>query len=81
MIAANLRKYPDAMLSQLELDLAGTSGASEPQRAAFWTWLMNTGKVIKRRIVVPAWWKEAKARAVKLAKTVKAACLALMFAS
>jgi hypothetical protein len=78
MIAANLRKHPDAMLRQLELDLAGTIGATETQRAAFWTWLMNTAKVIKRRVVIPAWWKETKARAVKLAKAIQAACLHLM---
>lgn len=78
MIAANLRKHPDAMIRQLELDLAGKSGADPPQRTAFRSWLMATGKVITRQVVAPTWWKEAKSRAKKLARAIKTACMALL---
>lgn len=77
MIAANLRKHPDAMLRQMELDLAGVVGAPEGQRKAFWTWIMKTATVTIRKVTAPNWWKEMKTRAVALARAVKAACMHL----
>jgi len=77
MIAANLRKHPDAMIRQLELDLAGVVGADKPQRETFRNWLMNTGKVIVRKIVAPGWWVALQRRAARLAKGIKAALLRL----
>ncbi len=76
MIAANIRKHEDAMIRQLELDFSGVVGADKPQREAFWSWLMNTGKVVAKTVAPrPAWYAAMKARALKLAKAVKAACM------
>lgn len=72
MIAANLRKHPDAMIRQLELDLV-VEGADKPQRDTWWSWLMHTGLVIVRKAIAPAWWTAMKRRAQALAKAVKAA--------
>lgn len=80
MIATNFRKYPDAQLAQLELDLGGVVGADEQQRGAFWSWLMNTGTFIDLpKRPAPAWWAAAKRKAVALAKSVKTALLAFVF--
>lgn len=73
MIAKNLTKYEDAMIRQLELELGGVEGAEKPQRDAWWTWLMNTGRVIVNKVTAPAWWTAMKRRAQALAKAVKAA--------
>ncbi|WP_137894038.1 hypothetical protein [Ramlibacter sp. 2FC] len=77
MIAANLRKHPDAMIRQLELDLV-VEGAEKPQHDAWWTWLMNTGRVIVNKVTAPAWWTAMKRRALALEKAVKAACMAII---
>lgn len=78
MIAANIKKNPDAMIRQLELDFSGVVDADEKQRRTFWEWLMNTGKVIASKTAKhPAWYAAMRERAVKLAKAVKAACLKL----
>lgn len=69
--------YPDAMLLQIELDLAGVVGAEKRQRDAWWTWPMNTGRVIEHKVTAPAWWAAMKRRALALAKAVKAACMAV----
>ncbi|GEM_PF-2161819 len=78
MIAANLRKHPDAMLRQMELDLAGVVGTCEHQRKAVWTWIMKTATVTIRKVIAPDWWKAIKARAHALARTVRAACTAML---
>ncbi len=80
MIAANFRKFPDAQLAQLELDLAGVVGASDAQRSAFWAWLMKAAQVLELPALPrPAWWVAAKARALELAKRIKGAIVALVF--
>ena len=77
MIAANFRKYPDAQLKQLELDLV-VVGAEQVQRDVFWSWLMNTGNVIALpALPKPAWWVALKKKASELAKAVKQALLRL----
>jgi hypothetical protein len=71
MIAANFRKFPEAQLLQLELELSGVVGASEDQRGVFWSWLMSTGKAISLpSLPRPGWWVAAKRRAFDLAKSV-----------
>ncbi len=80
MIAANFRKYPDAQLVQLELDLAGVVGATAAQRSAFWAWLMQSATVLKLPTLPrPGWWVKAKARALALARQVKGAIVGLVF--
>ncbi len=80
MIAANFRKFPEAQMAQMELDLSGTVGTDEVQRASFWSWLMNTGKVLALPgLPRPAWWVAARRAAQKLAKAVKMALLPLNF--
>ena len=78
MIAANYRRHADALIAQMELDLSGTIGASEEQRAAWWAWLMNTGtpQAIPAT-TTPAWWVAAKRAAMKIAQAVKTALLSL----
>lgn len=76
MIAKNLTKYEDAMIRQLELDLV-VEGAGEQQRSAWWSWLLNTGRVIVRKVVAPTWWTAMKRRAQALEKAVKAALMTI----
>jgi hypothetical protein len=77
MIAANLRKHPDAMLRQLELELVATGG--EPtQHAAFKTWLMESCTVRTIVRVVPAWFRAMKKKARELARAVKNACRSII---
>lgn len=64
------------MIRQLELDLV-VEGGEKPQNDAWWSWLMNTGRVIARKFVAPAWWTAMKRRALALAKAVKTACIAI----
>lgn len=76
MIAANYRKHADALIRQIELDLAG---CQEPAtRAAWWAWLMESGKpqpVV--RPAAPAWWIAMRTAAQSLARRVKGAILNL----
>lgn len=78
MIAANYRRYADALIAQMELDLSGTMGADESQRAAWWSWLMTTGTPKTAPAASrPAWWVALRRAAAQLAKAVKAACLSI----
>lgn len=74
MIAANYRRYADALIAQLELDFSGTVGADEQQRAAWWCWLMNAGIVQPLAAAArPAWWVALRRSAAALAQAVRAA--------
>ncbi len=74
MIAANFRKYPEAQLLQLELDLAGVVGACRTQRDAAHKWLMNAITVITLpKPNTPAWFAAFRRRATSLAKKVREA--------
>jgi hypothetical protein len=76
MIAANYRKYADALIRQLELDLSGAQDAAT--RAAWWTWLMEAGKPQPaQRPEAPAWWVALRGACSRLARAVKAACMGL----
>lgn len=74
MIAANYRRFADALIAQLELDFSGTVGADEKQRAAWWSWLMNAGIVqpLPAR-ARPVWWVALRKAAAALARAVRAA--------
>lgn len=75
-VAANFRKFPEAQMRQMELDLSGVVGASDEQRGCFWTWLMDSCKVkVLPVFPVPQWVKVAKRKAAALARAVKAAIL------
>lgn len=75
-IAANFRKFPEAQVRQMELDLSGVVGASDEQRGCFWAWLMDSCKVkTLPKFPVPQWVKVAKQKAAALARAVKAAVL------
>ena len=75
-IAANYRKHADGLIRQLELDFSGIDDAKS--RAAWWSWLMNAGKVQPlARPAVPAWAAALAKRARALALRVKSACLSL----
>lgn len=75
-IAANFRKHADALIRQLELDFSGIDDAGS--RAAWWSWLMNAGKVQPLAWpAVPAWAAALAKRARALALRVKNACLSL----
>lgn len=75
-IAANFRKYADALIRQLELDFSGIDDASS--RAAWWSWLMNAGKAQPlARPAVPAWAAAVTKRARAMALRVKDACMSL----
>lgn len=76
MIAMNYRKFADALIAQLELDLSGVQDAAT--RSAWWSWLMNAGKPQPvERPAAPAWWTAIRAACTALARRVKAAILAL----
>ncbi|WP_382160372.1 hypothetical protein [Hydrogenophaga sp. ANAO-22] len=78
MIASNFLKHPDAQLRQMEMDLAGVPDATDEQRAAWWTWLMNATKhEAPVKPAAPAWWKAAKRAAAQLAQAVRRAIVAL----
>lgn len=78
MIATNFRKFADALIAQMELDLSGTMGASEEQRAAWWSWLMLTGAPqAAPGAARPSWWVALRRAAAKLSRAVRAACLGL----
>lgn len=77
MIAANFRKFADALIAQMELDLSGTVGACEKQRGAWWAWLMKTGETQAAPAAPrPSWWVALRQAAAKLSRAVKAACMA-----
>lgn len=76
MIAMNFRKYADALIAQLELDLSGVQDSAT--RAAWWSWLMESGKTQPiERPEPPAWWRALRAAATKLARRIKTAMLQL----
>lgn len=75
-IASNFRKFPEAQLLQMELDLSGVVGASDEQRGCFWDWLMDSCKVkTLPKFPVPDWVRVAKRKTASLALAVKAAVL------
>lgn len=85
MIAKNFRKFPEALLYQLELALASAGNTFDALRvknpAAFaaWTRIMVKAKDNDRgRVAVPEWVTVAKRLAAALARKVKAACMALV---
>lgn len=73
MIATNYRRFADALIAQMELDLSGS--ADDASRAAWWDWLMQAGtpQATPKR-VLPRWLALARRSAKKLAKAVKLAC-------
>lgn len=76
MIAANFRKFADALIAQMELDFSGVQDAAT--RAAWWSWLMDAGKPQPlERPTAPAWWRALRRAAKALARTVKAAIFQL----
>ena len=76
MIAMNFRKYADALIAQLELDLSGVQDTAT--RSAWWNWLMEAGKPQPvERPAVPAWWKTMRAASTALARHVKEAIFQL----
>jgi hypothetical protein len=79
MIAANFRKFPTALLQQLELRLDDTAqyfqDLREPMRL-IWRRLLERRTPTKRP-ADPSWFTEAKQRAHALARTVRAACMPL----
>lgn len=71
-IASNFRKYPEAQVRQLELDLSGVVDVSDVQHECFWAWLMNSCKVIVLpKLKLPEWVKAARRKARALAMSVK----------
>jgi len=76
MIAANFRKYPDALALQLPLPFG---------RALVWALPRPTSRLIAARSrvqrpaprSVPDWWRGLRQAGAQLAATVRAACLAL----
>lgn len=80
MIAANYRKHADALIRQIELDL---TGSQEPaMRAAWWAWLMESGKPQPlARPAAPAWWRTLRAACTALARSVKAAIFQLQLSA
>lgn len=88
MIAANYRKFPEALMYQLELALADVCTTFEwlrvnrPLAWACWFRTMATAKDTDRgRMAVPEWVTVAKRKAAALARKVKAACMALVLAA
>lgn len=76
MIAMNFRKYADALIRQMELDLSGEQDAAT--RAAWWAWMMEAGRPQPlQRPTSPAWWLALRAASQTLARAVKAAILQL----
>ena len=74
MIAMNYRKFADALIAQLELDLSGIQDAAT--RSAWWTWLMESGKPQPvERPAAPAWWRAMRSACTALARRVKDAIL------
>jgi hypothetical protein len=80
MIAANFRKFPTALLAQLELRLDDTAqyfqDLSEQMRL-IWRRLLER-RTQPARPADPQWFTEAKNRARALAQTVRAACMPLV---
>lgn len=88
MIASNYRKFPEALIYQLELALADVRNTFEWMRVnrpvvwASWFRTMATAKDSDRgRVAVPEWVTVAKRKAAELARKVKAACMALVLAA
>lgn len=85
MIAKNYRKFPEALLYQLELALASVGNTFDVLRvknpAAFAAWARIMAKASdndRGRVAVPEWVTVAKRLAAALARKVKAACMALV---
>ena len=83
-IAKNYRKFPEALLYQLELALVDVRETFEwmrvnkPAAYAVWARVMKAAKPDVRGLVkVPEWVKVAKRKAAALARKVKAAILKL----
>lgn len=88
MIATNYRKFPEALIYQLELALADVRNTFEWMRvnkpAAFecWVRIMAKAKDNNRgRTPTPEWVTVAKRMAAALARKVKKACMALATSS
>ncbi len=77
MIAANYRRFADALIRQIEMDFSDAA-ASEAQRAAWWQWLMTAGiPQAVRAIAIPAWLGALRRRAHQLALAIKHALVNL----
>lgn len=84
MIARNYRRFPEALLYQLELalgDVADTIQAIRVKGGAIWANLVhryyNAAQDVRGVVPVPAWLRELKKRARTLAAEVKNRCLDL----
>lgn len=78
MIAANYRRYADALIRQIELDLAPAAEAAKQTRDAWWTWLLQSGITQPAPAKpMPAWLKAMRASAKRIAAAIKAALLTL----
>lgn len=87
-IAANFRKFPQAMALQLPLRLGkpvwNTKRPTTRRGRAYRAHIAAIVKAVGFRVApiektVPAWWKTAKAKARALAKEVKEDCIELDF--
>lgn len=78
MIATNYRRYADALIAQMELDLSNGVDADASTRAAWWAWLMQAGKPqAAAKPISPRWWSLLRRAAARLAKAVKTACMTI----
>jgi hypothetical protein len=79
MIAANFRKFPEALLQQMELMLDEAAmyfhQMAAPLRAIWKRLLANRAPTPPA--AKPEWFKAQQRRAIALAATVRAACLKL----
>lgn len=85
MIAKNYRKFPEALIYQLELALAEICNTFEGMRiknpAAFTAWTRIMAKATdndRAKVRTPEWVTVAKRLAAALARKVKSACMALV---
>lgn len=81
MIAANFRKFPEAMALQLVLAFGRckwhtsrpTTRVGRAQRAEQARLVKATAQIVRWiKVPTPAWWKQAQREAKALARTIKA---------
>lgn len=87
-IAANFRKFPEAMALQFPLRLGkpvwNTKRPTTRRGRAFRAHIAAVVQAVGFRVApavapVPQWWKDAKAKARALAKKIKTSCMGLDF--
>lgn len=87
MIATNYRRFAEALALQLPLPFGPalvwngsrpTTRVGRAMRAVRAAAFKLAGRVrYQTKVTAPAWWKEARAKARKLAQAVREACLGL----